>query len=163
MDKILEELLRVSSDDALRFFFYGLKGVSKKKAGDEMLYVASVLAHYAQTSRYDCQSMPVLANLREVYERFILLETNDPEICEIGGTQILLFAGFFRDQMSRRHNVSWYDKLGQSLYYRASCHSKETKQRKLFENMSESLPYWTTRCQALSRECRDNRFIIRIE
>lgn len=162
MDELFQELFGVDSNRALNFFHSGLREVSGKDTNGEMLYVASVLAHYSQVPRFGCVSMPPLANLSEVFDNFVLAQISDPEILEIGGSQILLFAGFFRDQMERRHNVAWYDKVGQSFYDRASVHVNEPKKKRLFEKMSESLPDWTLHCRDLSRAYRDNRYVLKI-
>jgi hypothetical protein len=105
-----------------------------------------------------------MANLSEVFDSFILQTTllTDSEILEIGGSQILLFAGFFRDQMSRRHNVRWYDQVGQSMYEKASQYSRDVKKRDLFDRLSGSFPEWTIICRNLSRSCRDNRLLLRL-
>ena len=101
MDDLLLELLAVDSDEAFNFFLSGLREVTGKRPDNEMVYVASVLAHYSQTSRCDNNFMPSLADLSEVFDNFFLINTDDPYILEIGGSQIILLAGFFRDQMSR--------------------------------------------------------------
>jgi hypothetical protein len=169
MDDLFGELLNdgllgVDSDKALNFFLTGLMEVTGKKPGNEMFYVAGILAHYSLTSRYDTLSMPPLANLSEAFEQFFFLEleTKDPEILEIWGSQLLLFDGFFRDQMSRRHNVNWYDEIGQSVYDRVSVLTREAEKRRLFEKMSESFPSWAIRCRDLNRSCRDNRYLLKI-
>lgn len=162
MDELFRELLGVDSEQAFNFFLSGLKEVTSGQPGDEILYVASILAHYSQTSRCDATCMPVLANLSEVFDQFVLAEVGDPEILEIGGSQILLFAGYFRDQMRSRHNVRWYDEVGQSFYDKASRLARESKKRRLFEGMSESFPQWALSCRDLSRSFRDNRFVLRI-
>ena len=161
MDDLFRELVEVDHDKALRFFVVGLQEVTNRPLNREMVYVASVLGHYAQTSRYDMGSMPSLANLGEVFDNFVIRSIADPEILEIGGSQIILFAGFFRDQMKGRHNVKWYDEVGQSFYSRASDLSRDQQRRKLFEDLAESLPYWTVRCQALSRKLSENRFLLK--
>jgi len=164
MDEILRELLGVNKAEAFNFFLSGLKDVTKRDPNDEMFYVASILAHFSITSRYDTSSMPPLANLSEVFDQFVFFDTTDSEILEIGGSQVLLFAGFFRDQMKYRHSVTWYDGIGQSFYGRASAYSREAKRKRLFDRMSKSFPWWTLRCCDLSRKCRggsNNRHIIK--
>jgi hypothetical protein len=166
MDSIFEELVAVDSERAFNFFLASLRetGVTEKLKQDEMLYVASILAHYSQTSCFDTTSMPCMANLSEVFDHFVL-QTNrltDSETLEFGGSQVLLFAGFFRDQMRQRHNVKWYDQVGQSLYERASQHSENLKKRELFDRLSESFPAWTMACRDLSRTLRENRLLLKI-
>jgi hypothetical protein len=104
-----------------------------------------------------------MSGLSEVFDTFVLhtFGLSDAEILEIAGSQILLFAGFFRDQMSRRHNVKWYDQLGQSLYEKASHCSTNVKKRALFDRMSGSFPDWTIICRDMNRACRDNRLLLR--
>ena len=165
MDSLFEELIAIDSDSALNFFVNNLRETAgaERLREDETYYVASVLAHYAQTSRADSVSIPSMANLSEVFDNFVLHTDglSDAEILEIGGSQILLFAGFFRDQMSRRHNVKWYDQLGQSMYEKASQYSTNLKKRALFDRMSGSFPDWTIICRDMSRACRDNRLLLR--
>ena len=147
MDSLFEELIAIDSDSALRFFVNNLRETAgtQKMRDDETFYVASILAHYSQTSRADTSSIPSMANLSEVFDSFILHTSlmSDSEILEIGGSQILLLAGFFRDQMARRHNVQWYDQIGQSMYEKASQYSRDVKKRELFDRMSGSFPAWT--------------------
>jgi hypothetical protein len=166
MDSIFEELVAVDAQQALRFFRESLRETAgtERLRDDEALYVASILAHYAQTSRSDTVSLPSMASLSEVFDNFVM-ETSklyDSEILEFGGSQVLLFAGFFRDQMSRRHNVKWYDQIGQSLYERASQYSTNMKKRALFDRMSESFPAWTIVCRDMSRSLRENRLLLRL-
>jgi hypothetical protein len=164
MDSIFEELVAVDSKRAFKFFLASLRetAVTERFKDDEMFYVASVLAHYAQTSRFDTASTPCMADLAEVFDNFILQTSTDSAVLEFGGSQILLFAGFFRDQMHLRHNVKWYDQIGQSLYEKASQHSNNLKKRELFDRLSESFPAWTIVCRDLSRTLRENRLLLRV-
>jgi hypothetical protein len=166
MDKLFEELIAVDSGTALSFFVESLRETAETKRlrEDEVFYVASVLAHYSQTSRSDTISVPSMANLSEVFDSFLLetVSANDSEMLEIGGSQVLLFAGFFRDQMSRKHNVRWYDQVGQSLYEKAGRHSRNLKKRELFDRLSQTFPVWTVVCSNLSRAFRENRLLLKI-
>lgn len=166
MDSIFEELVAIDSKQALRFFLESLQetaGVERLR-DDERLYVASVLSHYAQTSRADTVSLPSMANLSEVFNTFILQArtVTDSEILEYGGSQVLLLAGFFRDQMVRRYNVKWYDQVGRSLYDRAAQYSTNMRHRTFFDRLSESFPAWTIVCRDLSRNLRENRLLLRL-
>ncbi len=166
MDSLFQELIAVDSGTALNFFAENLRETAgiRRFREDEVFYVASILAHYAQTSRSDTTTMPLMANLSEVFDAFIMETTlaNDSEMLEIGGSQVLLFAGFFRDQMARRHNVKWYDQVGQSLYGRASQYTSDVAKRQLFDRLSDSFPAWTGVCSTLSRTFRENRFLLRL-
>ena len=166
MDSLFEELIAINSANALNFFVENLRETvgARQVNENEVFYVASVLAHYSQTSRSDTTSIPSMAGLSEVFDNFILqtVTGHDSELLEMGGSQVLLFAGFFRDQMSRRHNVKWYDQVGQSLYEKAGQYSASVKKRQLFDGLSESFPVWTMTCRDLSRTLRDNQFLLRI-
>ena len=166
MDSIFEELFAIDSERAFNFFLARLRETAETERfkDDEMFYVASILAHYSQTPRFATASMPCMANLSEVFDNFLLQTTRlmDSEVLEFGGSQVLLFAGFFRDQMRRRHNVQWYDQVGQSLYEKAGRHSNNLKKRALFDRLSESFPVWTIICRNLSRTLGENRLLLRI-
>lgn len=166
MDSIFEELVAVDSERAFKFFLENLRETTGTEhlRDDEAFYVASILAHYSQTSRSDTVSLPSMASLSDVFDSFLLQTSRliDSEILEFGGSQVLLFAGFFRDQMHRRHNVKWYDQVGQSLYERASQYSTNVKKRDLFDRLSESFPAWTIVCRDLSRALRENRLLLRL-
>lgn len=160
-----QELFGVNSERAFKFFHSALRykvGESQNVRNQEIAYVASVLAHYSQTSRYDKSSIPTPADLSDVFDNFVWRESvlQDSELLELAGSQSLLLAGFFRDQMQRRHNVKWYDHLGSSFYESASRYSRDSKRQKLFNRLSTDFPYWTSVCRDLSREMRDNRYLI---
>jgi hypothetical protein len=163
---LLQELIGVDSNGAFRFFFDNLRDPARSEGlrDDELLYVTSILAHYAQTSRFDTDARPAMAGLAEVFENFLLqtASLSDAELLEFGGSQVLLFAGFFRDQMQRRHNVRWYDQIGQSLYERAGQHAADVRRRELFDRLSDSFPVWTIVCRDLNRTLRESRFVLRV-
>jgi len=167
METFFQELIAVDSGVALRFFAESLHEAAggRRLRESEFLYVASVLAHYAQTSCADTQSIPSMSGLTQVFDSFILhaMAAGDSEMLEIGGSQILLFAGFFRDQMARRHNVRWYDEIGRSFYERASIHSPNPAKRKLFDGLAETFPAWTGICSDMRRALYDNRLLLKFD
>lgn len=160
------ELYRVGHMETLRFFFTGLtdlvpteRGLTKK----ETLYVASILAHYAQTSRHENEGMPPMADLVEFFDCFVLgqmVAPRDAEMLEVAGAQSLFLAGFFGDQMRKRHNLRYYDFVGSSFYDRACHWTKDISKKVLFGLMSSHFPAWTRHCRDLSRTIRENRFLI---
>jgi hypothetical protein len=165
----LQELFGVNSEQVLKFFIDSLREevLPTGIIDDELFYVASVLAHYAQTPRYD--SGPITAgSLSEVFDVFVLrgmlgLESpglTDPELLEIAGSQALLFAGVFRDQMRRRHNVAWYDRLGQSFYNRASDYSPGRRKKEVLQRIATHFPVWAQTCNEMSRRLRDNYYLL---
>ncbi len=115
-----QEWLAVTNSQALRFFFEHLRDVTE--GGDipqsELLYNASVLAHFATTSTASVPQFPSCpSDLATVFEVFVLdrSQHTDPEIMEAAAAQCLLLTGFFEGQVRRRHNVKWYATLGAQL------------------------------------------------
>ena len=106
----LKELLATDQRQTLEFFFLGLLDVSEPPVDRrELLYNASVLAHYAQVSAHADTELPAPANLGTVFDHFVLDTTlrHDALMMEAAGAQCLLLSGFFEKQMCRRHNIRW--------------------------------------------------------
>ncbi len=107
----------------LEFFFLHLQDISGPEVDrPELLYNASVLAHYAQISTHAGVSVPAPSNLSAVFDNFVA-DTSllaDGQMMETAGAQCLVLAGFFEDQMRRRHNIRWYAELGASFFSRAA-------------------------------------------
>jgi len=165
---VLRDLIAVNSAQTLTFFLWHLRNeVTEKRVQDrEIVYVASVLTHYAGKSCHNTKELsPAPATLFDVFEHFILhsSELQGSEILEEGGAQIILLAGFFRDQMKGRHNVRWYDEIGQSLYDRAARYSVEKNRRELFERMARFLPFWTITCRNLNRRLQENQLLLKLD
>jgi hypothetical protein len=115
----LRELLATDSRQALEFFVLGLQDVSEPTVDrQELLYNASLLAHYAQVSTQPDVDLPAPANLSAVFDHFVADTTllQDSLMMETAGAQCLLLSGFFEDQMRRRHNIRWYAELGASFF-----------------------------------------------
>src|SRR3982074_3408318 len=95
------ELLATDDRQALEFFFVGLQDVSEPTVDrQELLYNASVLAHYAQVSTQADVEWPAPVNLSAVFDHFVADTTlrRDRLMMETAGAQCLLLAGFFEDQ-----------------------------------------------------------------
>ncbi|MFA6006999.1 MAG: hypothetical protein WC764_04730 [Candidatus Paceibacterota bacterium] len=167
MGELFDELFAVDSAKALEFFSTNLRAAIGERSfrENEIIYVANVLARYAQVSRFGNGAMPVLADLTEVFDQFVFQrhELFGAEILEIGGSQVLLFTGFFRDQMRRRHDVRWFDELGRSFYYQAGQFSKDYSRRRLFDGMSETFPLWTRTCWRMNRTLRQNQLLLKFD
>jgi hypothetical protein len=72
----LAELLATNERQALEFFLVGLKDVSDADVDQrELLYNASVLAHYAQVSTHAHADMPTPASLAAVFDQFVVDDT----------------------------------------------------------------------------------------
>src|SRR6185503_7842443 len=115
----LRELLAVDERRTLEFFVTGLQDVCDVGVDrQELLYNASVLAHYALVSTQCTTDVPAPSSLLTVFDQFVLDETmtDDGGLLETAGAQCLLLAGFFEDQARRRHNIQWYASLGASFF-----------------------------------------------
>src|ERR1043166_5785893 len=94
--------LAVTNAQALRFFFERLKDVSDcdEAPRSELLYNASVLAHFATTSTTSGVSFPPCpSSLTMVFDLFVLDRSRhaSSEILEGAAAQCLLLTGFFQD------------------------------------------------------------------
>ena len=68
----LRELLAIDHRQALEFFVVHLQDISEPTVNrEELIYNASVLAHYAQVSTYPGTDVPTPANLSAVFDHFV--------------------------------------------------------------------------------------------
>jgi hypothetical protein len=149
------ELLAAGHRQTLEFFVVGLRDVSEPTVDrDELLYNASVLAHYAQVSRYTDDDLPTPADLGEVFDHFVSDNTlmRDPEMMETAGAQCLLLTGFFETQMRRRYNIRWYIQLGSTFFRRAAMYEPTGKKARLLSTIGSHFELWRDRHARLSRE-----------
>jgi hypothetical protein len=163
------ELLGVNTEQNLRFFIESLREepLPQGASDDELFYVASVLAHYALVSRFDREYLS-FGSPSEILDTFVLQgllrqESHiaaDSEMLEIAGSHTLLLVGFFRDQMQRRHNVRWYDQLGQSFYDKASDGSRGRK-RAVLQSIAGHFPSWAQTCNTMRRRFHHNYYLLR--
>lgn len=159
----LRELLAVDERRTLEFFFLGLKDVSEPSVDrQELLYNASVLAHYAQVSTEAGGHVPAPASLSAVFDNFVLDTTllHDSVMMETAGAQCLLLTGFFEDQMRRRHNIRWYAELGASFFSRAASQQQSLRKGRLLDTIAQRFERWRQRHARLSRELRDQPYLL---
>ena len=159
----LQELLATDHRQALEFFVLGLKDVSEPTVDlQELLYNASVLAHYAQVSTQADIDVPAPANLSTVFDHFVTDPTllHDGLMMETAGAQCLLLAGFFEDQMRRRHNLRWYAELGAGFFSRAAGQEPSLPKARLLDTMARRFELWRQRHARLSRELRDQPYVL---
>ncbi len=159
----LKDLLAVDQRKTLEFFFVGLKDVSEAGVDQrELLYNASVLAHYAQVSTQSDTEFPTPAALGTVFDHFVGTSDApiDTEMLETAGSHCLLMAGFFEDQMKQRHNVRWYAQLGASFYFRAAVRAPSPTRALFLDTMARHFEPWRLRHAKLSRELRDTPFLL---
>src|SRR3984893_6758549 len=151
----LRELLATDQRQALEVFVQRLKDVSEPAIdSEELLYNASVLAHYAQVSTQAAFELSTPSNLGAVFEHFVLDTTllHDSLMMESAGAQCLMLAGFFEDQMRRRHNIRWYAELGASFFRRAALQERSLHKARLLDAIARRFEPWRRRHAQLSRE-----------
>ena len=139
--------LAVTNGQTLRFFFERLKDVSEDAGPPtaELLYNASVLAHFATTSTASTSAFPSCPTaLHTVFDVFVLdrSQHNDPELMEAAGSQCLILTGFFGRQLKRRHNVEWYASLGASFYDQAAQLGRDRERARMMSNMAARFDFW---------------------
>jgi hypothetical protein len=159
----LRELLATDRQQALEFFVGSLQELCEPTVDRaELCYNASVLAHYALVSTQSNNDWPTPANLSTVFDNFVANTslTNDGEMMETAGAQCLLLAGFFEDQMRRRHNIRWYADLGVSFYHRAAEQEQSPAKARLLDTMARHFEPWRQCHSRLSRELRDQAYML---
>jgi hypothetical protein len=159
----LEELLATDHRQTLEFFFLGLRDVSESTVDrQELLYNASLLAHYAQVSTQTAGEWPAPVNLSDVFDQFVCDSTllHDSLMMETAGAQCLLLAGFFEDQMRRRHNIRWYAELGAGFFSRAAAHESSPPKARLLDTLGRRFEPWRRRHAQLSRALRDRPYLL---
>ena len=159
----LRELLAIDHRQALEFFVLRLQEVSEPTVDQhELLYNASLLAHYAQVSTEPDTDLPAPANLSAIFHHFVVDPTllHDTRMMELAGAQCLLLAGFFEDQMRPRHNIRWYSDLGASFFGRAALHEQSLLKARLLGAIARNFEPWRRRHAQLSRELRDQPYLL---
>jgi hypothetical protein len=160
---VLNELMAVSKKEALKFFYDNLEDiVGKYEDAYEVLYVARILADRCQTSCASQVAVSSFTDLSQVFDTFVLRQRfrQDKTAMEIAGAQTLFLAGFFGNQMKRRHNLNWYYKQGSGFFKEASKlnEKQDLKKSLMLKKVSFSFRFWAEVCSKLER----NRLVIRI-
>jgi hypothetical protein len=158
-----QELLAIDHRQTLEFFIVGLRDVSEPTVDQqELLYNASVLAHYAQVSTHAGVEWPAPANLSEVFDHFVSDTTlrRDPVMMEVAGTQCLVLAGFFEDQMRQRHNIRWYAELGAGFFSLAAGQERSSRKAQILDAIARRFEPWRQRHARLSRALRDQPYLV---
>lgn len=159
----LKELLASDHRQTLEFFFHGLQELSEPDVDrQELLYNASILAHFAQVSTRASSDVPTPSTLIELFDAFVLDTSlhNDSGMMETAGAQCLLLAGFFEDQMRERHQISWYAELGAGFYHRAAANEPARQKARLLDGIARRFEPWRQRHALLSRELRDQPYLL---
>jgi hypothetical protein len=161
----LQELLATDHRQALEFFVVGFVDVCEPTVDrQELLYNASVLAHYAQVSTQTTVDVPTPKTLGEVFDHFVMDETlrRDSVMMETAGTQCLLLAGFFEQEMRGRHNIRWYAQLGASFFGLAATQGESSARTRLLDSMARGFESWRRRHQQLSHNLREQRYLLQL-
>jgi hypothetical protein len=159
----LRALLATDDRQALEFFLQRLKDVSGPDVDrQELLYNASVLAHYAQVSTQATVDLSTPANLSAIFDHFVADSTllADSLMMETAGAQCLVLAGFFEDQMRRRHSIAWYAALGAGFFSRAAALEVSSHKAQLLDTIGRHFEAWRQRQARLSRVLRDQPFLL---
>ena len=159
----LTKLLASDHRHVLEFFLVGLRDVSEPTVDrEELFYNASVLAHYAQVSTQGGVEWPAPANLSEVFDHFVSDTTllRDSLMMEVAGTQCLVLAGFFEDQMRQRHNIRWYAELGAGFFSQAAFHERSSHKAQVLDGIARRFEPWRRRHARLGRALRDQSYLL---
>jgi hypothetical protein len=157
------ELLAVDERRALEFFVMGLQDVSETKLDrQELLYNASVLAHYAHVSVGADLEMPAPEDLSVIFDQFVANPglPDDSHLMETAGAQCLLLTGFFQDQLRSRYNVRWYAEIGAGFFTRAATYEGSRSKARLLTMIARHFEAWRQRHARLSRELRDQPYLL---
>lgn len=156
--------LAVTQGHALRFFFEHLRDLSEHHASDhELLYNASVLAHYATTSAASTDFPGTPTTLESVFRLFVMDQSQhaDPAIMEAAASQCLLLTGFFGAQLRGRHNVDWYASLGAGFYVRAAGCATDASRADMMRTMAQRFAFWRQQQARLAQELHDRPLLLR--
>jgi hypothetical protein len=159
----LAELLAAGEQQTLEFFVGRLAAVSEPTVDhQELLYNASVLAHYARISTHSASDLTTPATLAAVFDHFVAGTSlrEDGSMMEAAGAQCLLLAGFFEDQLRRRHSIGWYARLGAGFFSRAAALERSPHRVRLLTAIAVGFEPWRQRHARLSRELRDRPYLL---
>jgi len=159
----LATLLAAGEQQTLEFFVGRLTAVSEPTVDhQELLYNASVLAHYARVSTHSASDLTTPATLAEVFDHFVFDTSlrDDSAMMEAAGAQCLLLGGFFEDQLHRRHNIRWYAQLGVGFFSRAAALERSPHRVPLLAAIAAGFEPWRRRHARLGRELRDQPYLL---
>jgi len=164
------EMLGVTHFDTIKFFHQGLKEVSvgRNVTPETKVYIASILADFAQTPRGEDLTVATPTNLAEIFDAFVLSRLigkptrPSPELLEVAGARCLLVNGFFRDYMRRRHSVEWFDKLGSSFYDQAGSYQKKAEKRSFLKEIAGDFSNLAETCSALNKHLQESKYLLQL-
>lgn len=163
------ELFGVNSDQALQFFFTGLREVvSEPVRKEDFLYPATILAHHSQVSCFSTQGIPTPKSLRDFHLNF--LDKRSPvsaftdlesEQYEMVGAQCLLHSGFFPLQKHNMRNIRWYTEVGIRMFRLASQSTVVREREAKMSKMSDQFELWQATYYKLAVHFSGNRYLLR--
>lgn len=159
----LPTLLPAGEQQTLEFFVGRLKEVSEPTVdAHELLYNASVLAHHARVSTQSAVDLTTPTTLTQVFDHFVFDTSlrDDCAMMEAAGAQCLLLAGFFEDQLRRRHDIRWYASLGVGFFSRAASLERSPQKVRLLAAIAAGFEPWRQRHARLSRDLRDQQYLL---
>jgi chaperonin GroES len=129
---------------------------------EELLYNASVLAHYAQVSTQPDVDVPAPSNLSAVFDHFVADSTllNDRLMMETAGAQCLLWRGSSRTRCVGVTTSAGMPNWGASFFRRAALHEQSLHKARLLDALARRFEPWRRRHAQLSRELRDQPFLL---
>ena len=157
------QLLAAGEQQTLEFFVGRLRQVSEPTVDhQELLYNASVLAHYARVSTQSTVDLTTPVTLAMVFDHFVFDTSmrDDGVMMETAGAQCLLLTGFFQDQLQRRHNISWYARLGVGFFSRAADLERSPQKVRLLAAIAAGFEAWRQRHARLGRELREQPYLL---
>jgi hypothetical protein len=97
-----------------------------------------------------------------VFDHFVFGSNllHDALMMETAGAQCLVLAGFFEDQMRRRHNIRWYAALGASFFNRAALQEPSPHKARLLDTIARRFEPWRQRHARLGRELRAQPYLL---
>ena len=150
----------VSERVAFQFFLEQLKDVVDREdpPADQLLYNASLLAHFATTSTASIDTFPPApASLSTVFDLYVLDHSGHdaPDILEAAAAQCLVLTGFFHAQQRRRHQVAWYARLGAAFFAQASERQHDQARARLMASMARRFEFWRHHQHRLAVDLRE--------
>jgi hypothetical protein len=71
-----------------------------------------------------------------------------------------MLAGFFEDQMRRRHNIRWYAEIGAAFFSRAAAREPSSRKAQVLDMLARRFEVWRRRQARLGRDLRDQPFLL---
>ena len=160
----LGELLASDHRRTLEFFVMNLKDVSEPTVDQqELLYNASVLAHYAQISIDTDSPMAAPADLTAVFDHFVAdMNVLDGSAGDGNrGRAVLVARGVFRRSDAPTAQHSLVRRAGRRVFPpRRCCRAVRLESRNCSTPSARHFEPWRRRHARLSHELRDSPYLI---